>query len=376
MIIHLFKKALEQPLNLCSGILILSLFTSCEHMADFGPVNLAKIQEAQNNGQGSGEYRIVDINSQNLRKYNSQERSSTFDTPPYDSSLSYQDEILPYDQLSLQVVDTAQTGALGSAGGPTTFGPVEVPKNGTISFPYAGEFQVIGKSLQDLQREIKSAYENSFNTAEVSLSRVSRKEKRANVIGLVKGAGQFPLTREGITMADLIALSGGTKSEPHMCLYLLHRSGKTYQLSNLQITKRNLYVQDGDLLEVKLREDHSVTLMGAVQRPGNHHFPNSQSTLSDFLGSSSGLNLSTSNARGVFVIRNMTSKYTNIFRFDLKNPEGLINSSKFYLHGGDIVYVTEAPLSRWNRAIRNVLPLGSSVSGAATQAAGVGAIGN
>lgn len=332
-------------------------------------MNLAKIQKNQEDGAVSSEYKIIDITSENLGVYNAKEPQKTYDTPPFDGSLSYQDGILPYDQLTLQVVDTADNSGLGNGGGPTSFGPVEVPKNGMISFPYAGDFSVIGMSLQELQKSIKSRYVSVFNTAEVSLNRVDRKEKRANVIGLVRSAGQFPLTREGVNVADLIALSGGTRSEPHMCLYMLHREGSTYQLSNSQLTKKNLLVQDGDLLEVKLREDHSVTLMGAVKRPGNHHFPNSQSTLSDFLGSSSGLNLSTSNAKGVFVIRNFSSSYTNIFRFNLKNPEGLIQSSKFYLHGGDIVYVTEAPLSRWNRAIRSILPLGSSVTGAATQAA-------
>jgi len=70
------------------------------------------------------------------------------------------------------------------------------------------------------------------------------------------------------------------------------------------------------------------------------------------------------------VIRNITPDRTNILRFDLKKPDGLINSSKFYLHGGDIVYVSEAPLSRWNRGLRSILPLGSAAAGAASATTG------
>lgn len=367
---------LHSLLRTVFSVLLIVLFSSCSQIGQFGPVNLAEIQRAQKNGNANNKYKIIDITSSNMRVYNHPEPRITYETPPFDASKAYSDEILPHDKLTLQVVDDGNLGQIQSS----TYGPIEVPKNGVISFPYAVEneeeegIQVIGKSIQSVEKEIRVTYASRFPTAEIILSRNGRKEKRANVIGLVRSAGQFPLNREGITIADLIALSGGTSQEPHVCLYLLHRGGRSYQLSNSQVTRRNIKAQDGDLLEVKLREDHSVTLMGSVKRPGNHNFPNSQSSLSDFLGSSSGLNLSTSDAQGVFVIRNTSDKYTNIYRFNLLEPEGLINSSKFYLHGGDIVYVTEAPLSRWNRALRNILPFGSSVSGVAGSAATGGAL--
>jgi len=175
-------------------------------------VNLDQLQREQDLGGGENrQYKIYDITGENIQKFNLTEPEKTYRTPPFDKSKSYQETIRPYDKLTLQVVDTAQTGALGTGGGPSNFGPVEVPSNGMISFPYAGEFSVIGMSIQELQMKIKDRYLSKFNTAEVSLDRISRKEKRANVIGLVRSAGQFQLAREGINLGDLIALSGGTR---------------------------------------------------------------------------------------------------------------------------------------------------------------------
>jgi len=67
-----------------------------------------------------------------------------------------------------------------------------------------------------------------FNTAEVSLNRVDRQPLRASVIGLAARAGQHPIDRKGVTIAELIALSGGVTEEPFLCNYLIHREKKTY----------------------------------------------------------------------------------------------------------------------------------------------------
>ena len=368
-------------------------------MADFGPVDLAKIQEDQYKSDEQKEkffskinrkirnatvdrhnpapaprtyapsnFKIVDVNSSNIRSINRKQSKTSPKTPPVDKSQLYNDNIRAYDKLTLLVLDAGGTAAFANSNGPTTFGPLEVPQSGEIAFPYAGEFNAIGKSLTKLQSEIQANYASVFNTAEVSLNRVERRPLRASVIGRVRNAQQHDIDRAGITLSDLLAMSSGTLDDPHMCEFLLYRKGQTYPLTQKQLTKRRLLAQNGDVLEVKRRTDYFVTFMGAVKRPGNHSFPKDNSTLSDFLGSSSGLELNNSNAKGIFVIRKRNHKFSDIYRFNLKEPEGLIHASKFWIHGGDIVYVTEAPLSRWNRALRNILPFSSGAASAAVSA--------
>jgi len=350
-------------ITMLSATLIASL-NSCNIASDQGLSNMNRVHHDQVDGkQSTDDYEIINITQNNYRKYNKQAKSKHGQIPPLQKSKTYSDVVRPYDKLTVLVIDSAEEGAFASSRGPTTFGPLEVPSNGIINVPYAGEIKATGKSITGIQNEIKERYSTKFNTAEISLNRVSRQSLTASVLGLTRSPSQHPITRQGMTLAELISLSGGTTEEPYLCEYHLHRNGHTYILSNDQITKLNLKTQDGDLIEVKRSGEHSITMMGSVRRPGNHKFPKAECHLTDFLGSGSGININQADATGVFLFRKIGSK-THIYRFNIKKPEGLILASKFHVLGKDIIYVTEAPLSKWGRVLRDALPFGQLQSAA------------
>lgn len=355
------------------AIILFTLFgmlTSCNIASDQGLSQMNRLHHAQVNGEKSiDEYEIINISQYNYKHYNQRAKSTRGTTPPLDKTKTYSDLIRPYDKLTLLVIDSAEEGAFASSRGPTTFGPFEVPANGLIHVPYAGEIQAIGRSLSDIQKEIKQRYSTKFNTAEMSLNRVSRQPMTSSVLGLARSPGQHSITREGMTLAELISLSGGSIEEPYLTEYHLHRDEETYILNNDQITQLKLQTQDGDLLELKRRAEHAITMMGSVKRPGNHKFPKAECHLTDFLGSGSGININQADATGVFLLRQV-GRRTNIYRFNLKEPDGLILASKFNILGEDIIYVTEAPLARWGRVIRDVLPFGQ-LQGAAAATPGL-----
>ena len=360
-------KPLRNTLSIVALLSVSVYLTSCHIVSDQGPTGLNKIQKEQGEGKtDTSNYVIIDITKRNLSYYNKPMYRRAGTIPKAQTSKMYNDAIRPYDKLTLLVVDTAAQGAFSSSKGPVTFGPLEVPVNGRITIPYAGEFSVLGKTVDSVQKEISKKYANVFNTAEVSLNRVDRQPLRASVIGLASQPGQHMIARKGVTLAELVALSGGTKEEPYLCDYLIHRNKSTYTLNNEQITKMKIPAQDGDLIEIKRSEDHSITMMGSVNKPGNHKFPKSHCHLSDFLGEGRGININRADATGVFIFRKVQGK-THLYRFNLQKPEGMIYASKFTVHGKDIVYVTEAPLAKWGRVIRGILPFGQlqSMSGAA-----------
>jgi len=362
------NKILDRTCKALTLIIGVSWLSSCHIIPDQGPTGINKLQNQQAEGVlDSDEYVILDIRSDNLHDFNKPVYRRSGTIPKVNSSKIYSDLIARYDRLTLLVIDTAEQGAFANSRGPVTFGPLEVPANGLINVPYAGEFNVLGKSVATVQSEIAAKYSSIFNTAEISLNRTSRQPLRASVIGLVKNPGQHVIDRKGVTLAELIALSGGTEEEPFLSEYLIHREKKTYNITNDQITKLKLTAQDGDLIEIKRSAEHSITMMGSVNRPGNHRFPKRDCKLSDFLGEGRGISLNNADATGVFVFRKVGG-ITHLYRFNLQKPEGLVFASKFHIHGGDIVYVTEAPLAKWGRVIRGILPFGQlqSLSNAAT----------
>jgi len=361
------KISKKQRLSCCSLLClatIISCLNSCNIASDQGLSHMNRIHHAQVDGKRStDDYEIINISESNYREFNKRNNPKRGQTPPFNSSKAYSDLIRPYDKLTLLVIDSAEEGAFASSRGPTTFGPLEVPSNGIINVPYAGEIKATGKSVSSTQAEIKERYSSKFSTAEISLNRVDRQDLTASVLGLARTPAQHSIQRKGMTLAELVSLSGGTTEAPYLCEYHLHRNKKTYVLNNDQITKLKLPTQDGDLLEIKRSEEHSITMMGSVRRPGNHKFPKAECHLTDFLGSGSGININQADATGVFLFRKVSGK-THIYRFNIKEPEGLILASKFHILGKDIVYVTEAPLAKWGRVLRDVLPFGQLQSAA------------
>ncbi len=330
----------------------LMLVTNCTLLPEAGPVNIVK--DAQDEDT-PGSYRLIDINSSNLSSFNSTQHNKVDKLPSVDSSRTYTDTIQKGDTLSLYLIDPNPE---ESFTGGQAIGPLEVSQEGEVNIPFIGTLQLKGKSIRDAEFMIKEQFALKFSSAEVSVSRNKNIQFRANSIGLVSRPGQHTIDRPDFTLADLVSLSGGTSIEPHLCEYQLHRDGKTYILDSKQLGKSKTRVQDGDLLEVTRSKHQHLVILGNANRPGNHPFPSSHSHLTDFIGAGNGINLENGNPSGIFIFRKKPGSKTDVFRFNLRKADGLIAASKFHLHGDDVIYITEAPLSRWNRIIRNVLPIG------------------
>ena len=353
------NQVLKRVAIIICTIICIATINSCNLSSEQGPTQLNSIQKAQKKGDyPTDDFLIIDVDTSNIAQHSIEQLMPSNTRPPVDYSKTYSDAIRPYDQLAVQVVDVASnTGGLESqASLPAQFGPLEVPQSGVISIPYVGEFDVLGKEITELQKEIQEAYSTVFNSARVSLGRISRLPLTANVIGIARVPGQQIIDRKGVTLADLVAKSGSTAQEPFTCEYILHRNKRSYRLNSKDITTKDILAQDSDTLEIRKSSDRSITILGAVNRPGSYPFPNYSSHLDDFIGAASGFRSDSANVSGIFVFRKKIDNTSNIYRFNLREPSGVIASSRFLVHGNDLIYVTEAPLTRWNRTIRNILP--------------------
>jgi len=81
-----------------------------------------------------------------------------------------------------------------------------------------------------------------------------------------------------------------------------------------------------------------------------------------------GINQLAADATGIFVVRANRSTESDaengtnsniiadIYQLDITNAAALVIGTEFELKPYDIVYVTAAPITRWNRVIGQILP--------------------
>lgn len=275
--------------------------------------------------------------------------------PPAIKGNSYSDKIRGRDSLRFIITDLSELSPFYTKGEPYAYGPIEVPEDGRISIPYVGEIQVLERTLSGVSVDLNDKLVPISKTARAAVARSGRIPRTANVIGEVKTPGPVPLERGNLTSLDLLAASGGPTDAEHLYKYTLRRQGHDYTFDYQGFRQRSFIVEEGDLLSVGTDMSNRFYVMGAINKPTTVAFPVPAPTLADALGAATGLDERRSDPSGVFVFRK--GEPDQVYTIDLKDPAALLLTQRFAIRGEDIVYVTEAPLVRWNRLILQILPI-------------------
>jgi polysaccharide export outer membrane protein len=330
---------------------------SCNLVSETGPLKNA-IQS------GSDSFQLVEVKSRaDIPVLENSKGKSTI--PPTIRGDGYSEKVIARDTLHFIITDMSEQSPFFTRGDPFKFGPLEIPENGQVNVPYIGEVNVLGRLLTDISKELEDRSHSISNTARVSVIRSARYDLTANVIGEVKKAGPVPLIRKGISSVDLLAASGGPTEAEHLYRYTYRRGNTDYIFDSAGFRKNPFPVEEGDLLSITEDMSHRFHVMGAINRPITVPFPSPSPTLADALGSATGLDERRSDPSGVFIFRKGSPD--QVYTFNMKDPAIIPLIQRFPVKGEDIVYVTEAPLVRWNRLISQLLP--TSVSQAANSSA-------
>ncbi|MES2657372.1 MAG: hypothetical protein V4689_02080 [Verrucomicrobiota bacterium] len=336
----------DRPLLLLLPLTCLYLLSSCTYMSQTGP------QKSAIEGKQTA-YELIEVKSRSDlpgpgRSYGSGE------LPPQIKGGGYSDKVRSRDSLRFIITDLTEQSPFYTRGEPYEFGPIEVPDDGRITIPYAGEIQVMNESLSKISASLNEKLKPISNTAQASVGRSNRIPRTANVIGEVKDPGPVPLERSNISSLDLLAASGGPVDAEHLFKYTLRRNARDYVFDFQGFRQRSFLVEEGDLLSVTTDMSNRFYVMGAINKPTTVPFPVPAPTLADALGSATGLDVKTSDPSGVFIFRK--GNPDQVFTVNLKDPASVFLTQRFAIRGEDLVYVTEAPLARWNRLIAQLLP--------------------
>jgi polysaccharide export outer membrane protein len=98
-----------------------------------------------------------------------------------------------------------------------------------------------------------------------------------------------------------------------------------------------------------------VYVLGEVNKPGFVPLNDQALSITDAIVLTGGLNPNAADPSHIYIIRGNIYR-PNVYWLNANTPETLLLAEHFYLKSGDILYISSAPATRWNRVLNQLLP--------------------
>lgn len=153
--------------------------------------------------------------------------------------------------------------------------------------------------------------------------------------------------------------------EQQIRLFEIRRSARADALSELQteinIRRAQLEERRSNFetqLDLGAVDRDFIYLTGEVDTPQRYPMPfNGSLSLADALFEAGGIAESTGNPRQIYVLRQEGGNPgVTAYRLDGSNVVNMVLATQMELRPSDIIFVAEQPVTRWNRAVRQIVP--------------------
>lgn len=257
-----------------------------------------------------------------------------------------------------------------------------VDDNGLIRVPFAGAIRAAGRTPRDVEREITARLTGKAHDPQVSVQISSNVSANVTVVGDVANNARVPLTPKGERLLDVLASAGGVKDPIGKVTIQISRAGRVANMpleAVIRDPRQNIRLGPNDVVTA-LYQPFSFTALGATGVSGELNFESTGVTLAQALGRVGGLKDDRANIRGAFIFRledpaaldpavAATARRTPdgripvIYRVDMSNPATFFVAQSFPMRNKDVLYVSTAPLSDFQRFFQLVSSMTFSVIG-------------
>jgi polysaccharide export outer membrane protein len=301
---------------------------------------------------------VVKLTAQNIDLFaQSRDQSAVKTNIPAVSSSEYligKGDVLIITVWDHQELSTPQE---GSAAGETG---VLIKSDGTFFFPFAGQVDAAGLDVETVRQNLTLKLQDFIPNPQITIRVKEFNSQYVSVTGQVQNPIRTALDGRAQTLLEAVDAAGGLKETADASAVTIRRQGQIYNVDLQAFLEHGNSINNpvlvrGDIINVPLLEKEEAYLLGQIVTPSSIDLTKTNVTLTEALTTVGGLKEDQADARGIFVFRSTDAGIT-VYQLDASNPAAFLLGTKFNLLPQDVIYVTTAPLYRWNRLISSLLP--------------------
>lgn len=239
-----------------------------------------------------------------------------------------------------------------------TLPEMQVSSGGFVFLPYVGNQKINGMSPERAREVIQDEYSDVTPSVQVQLSLVEGRARTVSVVSGVSQPGSYPLADNDVTILQVLSDAGGVSQAFDNPQIRLQRGGELYGVSVerlLSSPRLDTTLNGGDKIYVE-EDGRSFLSLGAAGTEAVHPFTQDTITALEALSIIGGVSESRADAQGILILRRYPARTVKadrsgpdhprtVFTLDLTSADGLFSADQFALQSGDLVYVTESPLT-------------------------------
>lgn len=295
------------------------------------------------------------------------------------------DVIRPGDVLALTIWENVDKPLLGPEGQVAAIlEDVQVDGAGFIFVPYAGRIRAAGNTPESIRRIISAKLEEQTPDPQVEVRRIAGDGSTVSLIGSIGAQGVYPITRPTRTLTAMLANAGGVTITPEIAQVTVLRgnmSGKIWLQDLYDNPRLDIALRGGDRILVE-EDTRAFTALGSTGTQDRVNFQTKDMSALEAIAQVGGILSRQGDPTGVFIFRNEPEEISEqvlgrqdlegsqrmVYVLDLTQPNGMFVARDFIVRDGDTLYVTEAPITTWDKTI-------SALTGTLSAADTVGSLG-